>query len=114
MCTDRAVSRDRAMYEVSACVRAGHDVRTGHHVRTGPDESIGQYIKGTSLYKGRVGVWEEGRADLGCKNGVGHVAGCFLKVRQLQQLCAGGPPRRLRLNTCLHQNRQYDAMLMLY
>ena len=47
-----------------------------------------------------------GRADLGCKDGVGHVASCVLKVRRLQQLTAGGPPCRLSLNACLHQNSQ--------
>ena len=52
----------------------------------------------------------KGRADLGCKEGLGHVVGSILEVRHLQQLAAGGPPCWLRLNTCLHQSSEHYAM----
>ena len=55
-----------------------------------------------------------GRADLGCKEGLGHIVRGILEVRQLQQLTAGGPPCWLGLNTCLHQNSPYTALCECY
>ena len=62
----------------------------------------------------RAGQVCRGRADLGCKHGVGHVTSCILEVRRLQQLTAGGPPCWLELDTCLDQNSKHYARAMFY